>query len=46
MCIRDRANHINNWKNKGGKGFGTFNYQVLAIEAFGGKTGSINATVW
>ncbi len=40
------ANHINNWKSKGGKGFGTFNYQELAIEAFGGKTGSINATVW
>lgn len=40
------ANHINNWKSNGGHGFGSFNYQVLAIEAFGGKTGSINATIW
>lgn len=40
------ANHINNWKSKGGQGFGTFNYQILALEAFSGKSGSINATVW
>ncbi len=41
------AGHINNWKRYGGKGWGTtHNYQVFAIEAFGGKTGLINATVW
>ncbi|PJJ08674.1 endo-1,4-beta-xylanase [Flavobacterium sp. 1] len=40
------ANHIDNWKSKGGQGFGTYNYQILALEAFSGKSGSINATVW
>lgn len=40
------ANHINNWKNKGGQGFGSYNYQILALEAFSGKSGYINATVW
>jgi len=40
------ANHINNWKSHGGQGFGTFNYQILGTEAFGGKSGSVNATVW
>ncbi len=40
------ANHINNWRNRGGQGFGTYNYQILALEAYGGKSGSINATVW
>ncbi len=40
------ANHINNWKSRGGQGFGTFNYQILALEAFSGKSGSCNATVW
>jgi endo-1,4-beta-xylanase len=40
------ANHINNWKNNGGHGFGSFNYEILSLEAFGGKSGSINATVW
>jgi endo-1,4-beta-xylanase len=40
------ANHINNWKSRGGQGFGSFNYQILALEAFSGKSGSINATVW
>jgi endo-1,4-beta-xylanase len=40
------ANHINNWKSKGGQGFGSFDYQVLAIEAWGGRSGYINATVW
>jgi endo-1,4-beta-xylanase len=40
------ANHINNWKSHGGQGFGSYNLQILALEAFGGKSGSINATVW
>lgn len=40
------ANHINNWRSRGGSGYGTNNYQVFAIEAFNYKTGSINATVW
>lgn len=40
------ANHINNWKSKGGQGFGTYNYQILALEAYSGKSGSINATIW
>ncbi|HEY4063800.1 MAG TPA: glycoside hydrolase family 11 protein [Puia sp.] len=39
-------NHINNWKSHGGEGFGTFNYQILALEAFGGRSGNVNATVW
>lgn len=40
------ANHINNWKSRGGQGFGSYNYQILAIEAYGNKSGSMNATVW
>lgn len=40
------ANHINNWKSRGGQGFGSYNYQILALEAFGGKSGYINATAW
>jgi endo-1,4-beta-xylanase len=40
------ANHINNWRSRGGQGFGTYNYQILALEAWGGKSGYINATVW
>jgi endo-1,4-beta-xylanase len=43
------GNHISNWKNNGGQGFGSFTqgaYQILATEAFGGKSGSVNATVW
>jgi endo-1,4-beta-xylanase len=40
------ANHVNNWKAHGGQGFGAFNLQILALEAFGGKSGSINATIW
>lgn len=39
-------NHINNWKSRGGQGFGTHNYQIFAIEAWGGKSGYINATIW
>jgi endo-1,4-beta-xylanase len=40
------ANHINNWRSRGGQGFGSYNYQILALEAWGGKSGYINATVW
>jgi len=40
------ANHINNWKAHGGQGFGAYNYQILALEAYNGKSGSINATIW
>lgn len=40
------ANHINNWRNNGGQGFGSYNYQILALEAWGNKSGYINATVW
>jgi len=40
------ANHINNWKAHGGEGFGAFNYQILSLEAYNGKSGYINATVW
>jgi endo-1,4-beta-xylanase len=40
------SNHINNWKSKGGQGFGSFNYQILAAEAYNGKSGMVNATVW
>jgi endo-1,4-beta-xylanase len=40
------ANHINNWRNRGGQGFGSYNYQILALEAYSNKSGSINATVW
>jgi endo-1,4-beta-xylanase len=40
------ANHINNWKSNGGEGFGSYNYQILGTEAYSGKSGSVNATVW
>jgi endo-1,4-beta-xylanase len=40
------ANHINNWKSKGGQGFGSYNYMIFALEAWGTKSGYINATVW
>jgi endo-1,4-beta-xylanase len=40
------ANHFNNWKSHGGQGFGSFNYQILGTESFGGRSGSVNATVW
>jgi endo-1,4-beta-xylanase len=40
------ANHINNWKSKGGQGFGNHNLQILAVEAYSYKTGYCNATVW
>lgn len=40
------ANHINNWRSHGGQGFGSYNYQILALEAYSGKSGYINATAW
>jgi len=40
------ANHINNWRSRGGQGFGSYNYQILALEAWGNKSGYINATAW
>ena len=40
------GNHINNWRSHGGAGFGNFNYQILAVEAYGGRSGYCNATVW
>lgn len=38
------ANHINHWMQLG-LPIGTFNYQILATEAFNGASGSVNATV-
>lgn len=40
------GNHINNWKSRGGQGFGSYNYMIFALEAWGGKSGYINATIW
>jgi endo-1,4-beta-xylanase len=40
------ANHISNWQSHGGQGFGAYNYQILALEAYNNKSGYINATVW
>lgn len=40
------SNHINNWRSRGGQGFGNHNLQILAIEAWGGASGYMNATVW
>jgi endo-1,4-beta-xylanase len=39
------ANHFNAWKNFG-MNLGTFNYQILGTESYGGHSGSVNATVW
>ncbi|MGD8780432.1 MAG: glycoside hydrolase family 11 protein [Ignavibacteria bacterium] len=44
-CAVTMSNHVNNWSNYGGQGFGSsYNYQKLVLEASG--SGSINATVW
>jgi endo-1,4-beta-xylanase len=40
------GNHVNNWKSRGGQGFGSYNYQILATENYSGGSGSVNATVW
>lgn len=39
------ANHFNYWKAHIGS-MGAFNLQILAIEAYGNKSGYCNATVW
>jgi endo-1,4-beta-xylanase len=39
-------NHINNWRSRGGQGFGSYNLQILAVEAYNYKSGYCNATVW
>ena len=39
------ANHFNYWKSHIGS-MGSNNLQILAIEAYGNKSGSCNATVW
>jgi len=37
--------HFNHWRSLG-MNMGTFNYMILATEAFNGASGSVNATVW
>jgi endo-1,4-beta-xylanase len=39
------ANHFNYWKAHIGS-MGSFNYMILLTEAWGGGSGSSNATVW
>jgi endo-1,4-beta-xylanase len=39
------ANHFNHWRNLG-MTVGSFNYQILGTESYGGRSGSVNATVW
>lgn len=39
------SNHVNHWKSLG-MTVGNYNYQILAMEAWGGQSGSGNATVW
>lgn len=39
------GNHFNHWKSLG-MNMGSFNYQILGTEAWGGKSGSVNATIW
>jgi len=39
------GNHFNHWRNLG-MTVGNFNYQILGTEAYGGRSGSVNATVW
>lgn len=39
------GNHFNHWKSLG-MPLGTFNYMILGTEAFGGRSGNVNATVW
>jgi endo-1,4-beta-xylanase len=39
------SNHFNHWKNIG-MPMGAFNYQILGTEAYSGRSGSVNATVW
>jgi len=39
------ANHFNHWKSLG-MTVGSYNYQILGTEAYSGRSGSVNATVW
>ncbi len=39
------SNHFTHWQNLG-MNLGTFNYMILATEAYNGASGSVNATVW
>lgn len=39
------GNHFSAWANKG-MSLGNFNYMILATEAWGGRSGNVNATVW
>jgi endo-1,4-beta-xylanase len=39
------ANHFTHWRNIG-MPMGSFNYQILGTEAYSGRSGSVNATVW
>jgi endo-1,4-beta-xylanase len=40
------ANHVNNWRARGGQGFGNFYFLVFGCESWTGRGGKINATVW
>jgi endo-1,4-beta-xylanase len=39
------GNHFEHWQSLG-MPLGTFNYMILATEAFNGASGEVNATVW
>lgn len=39
------GNHFNHWNNIG-MHMGNFNYMILGTEAFSGRSGNVNATVW
>ena len=39
------SNHLNHWKTLG-MNMGNFNYQILGTEAYSGRSGEVNATVW
>jgi endo-1,4-beta-xylanase len=39
------GNHFNAWKNLG-MNLGSFNYEILGTESYGGRSGEVNATVW
>jgi endo-1,4-beta-xylanase len=39
------SNHFTHWKDLG-MTMGSFNYEILGTEAYSGKSGSVNATVW
>ena len=39
------GNHFSHWKSLG-MSMGSFNYMILATEAYNGASGEVNATVW